>query len=637
MPDYIDEALGPEGRLSKLLEGYESRQGQLDLARAVDATFSAGGHLMAEAPCGIGKSLAYLVPAVHHALASERKVVIATANIVLQEQLISKDLPVLAQAMPEPFKFALIKGRGNYLCPARLLESQAKPDLFMRADDRIQLEKIKAWAKGTQAGDKSELDFEPKYQVWGPVCGDTEDCDGERCGAVNCFSNKAHALANKAHVIVCNYHVLFSDLVTGGALLPEYKLLVCDEGHEMAEIARRFFGFEVTDRAVKRIADMLRAQKLADEARALEDASGTFFQSAKAYAESPTYKARIRHRGFADGFPLLDCIRIAARELRAAGADESEDERKKFERRVRQAETLAARIEDLLTLGNKNFVYCAELQKKKGGWPKLVGMPVLLGGYLSKPIFENLDAVVMTSATLTADRAFDYIREEVGAPATAEFIAESPFDFKSQCLLILPEMLNDPNGRGFGEEVAEKFAEVIEAADGRTMGLFTSYKVMHQVYERIRESRFKVLVQGDQPRLKLIEEFKANIGSVLLGTASFWTGVDIPGEALSCLVIDKLPFNQVDDPVMDLRSSTDDQWFKKWSLPKAVLDLRQGFGRLIRRKTDRGVVVVFDSRLVKKGYGKTFLRSLPRCPIARKMETIKKFLGGDRLELLRPS
>lgn len=633
MSDYLQDIFGADGLFARRFAGYETRPGQVALARAVDDAFAAGEHLLAEGPCGTGKGMSYLVPSVRHAVTRGKKVIVATANIALQEQLVGKDLPLLREILPEPFTFALMKGKNNYACSDRLYAGQVG-NLFsdsVASEDQEQYAAILAWARETETGDVSELSFKPRPSLWRKLCGDAEECDGDRCRKTECFAFKARQAAREAQIVVCNYHLLFSHLQVRAAtgmdlILPPFDLAVCDEGHEMAEIARDFFGFRVTEFALRRLVRPLVRAGALDLGARIREAAEVFFRSVREYGRSPRHKARIKERSFVEGRPVLAALDAHQRywsARRDAAADD--EEARDIARRLARGESLRERLDAALRLEDENFVYWVEEDDQ--GRATLSGKPIDVAPYLREELFGATESVAVTSATLATGGNFDFIRDQIGLEGNRELVVESPFDFREQVLLVVPEMACEPNDPSFPEEVAGEFGEILDLVGGRTLGLFTSYRNLHAVYDRIAGNGHRILVQGERPRTQLVQDFKEDVASVLIGTASFWTGIDVPGESLTCLVIDRLPFPTPDDPVMDAVCERDKRWFARQSIPRAVIALRQGFGRLIRSRRDRGVVVVFDRRLVEKPYGKVFLRSLPDCRRSRQLESIARFLG----------
>lgn len=650
-PSYVDEALGPGGHLSRVLPAFEARAGQRALARAVDGALRDKAHLLAEAPCGTGKGQGYLVPAIHHALERRKKVVVVTANINLQEQLARSDLPLLRRALPTPFTSALAKGRSNWLCTEAFEEHDGTS-----RDPRWS--QVVEWAETTSTGDVAELPFEP-----GPLrrlfTVSAEDCMGKACPSVEtCFAAKAKEQWAKADVIVTNYHLFLLDLVIRGqdpeaeGALPPWDVAVLDEAHELADIARELLGWRATRGSVDQVAQALGGREGVDSELA-EDlrAEGTaFFSELLDLRLSDDYRARLRRPGEVDGARLAELLSAAAGKLTAEVEGAEPRRRERLRRGARQAERLAARVRQATALADPDRrAYSVELEGEEGRrraelccrliWPADVLRPLLF----SPPG----RSVVLTSATLAVDGSFDYLVREVGADrdlpggrveAARELVVPSPFDFERQCLLAVPRGGPDPRERERHEQwVAERLVEVARLSRGRLLGLFSSWRGLKVAAEAMRRARGPawgaVLVQGEDSRPRLVERLRKEVGAVLLGTDSFWQGVDVPGEALSVVVVDRLPFASPDDPVLD---AVDAQLargaFAEWSLPRAIVKLRQGHGRLIRGKGDRGAVVVLDDRVLTKGYGRQFLRALPRSPLTRDLADVANFLDGGKID-----
>jgi len=637
MSAYINEVFDPGGCLSQHLDEYESRPGQVQLATTVDRAFSSDEHVLVEGPPGSGKSIGALVPAVYHAVNCHKRVLVVTASILLQEQLVNKDLPFLEKALPWEYSFALVKGRSNYLCPDRLREDMVErmetgtPD----AEQGDHFRAICEWSKVTSTGDVSELPFTPHPGVWRRVCGDGDECDGQRCEESACYVWKAREAAHKADIVVCNYHLLFSHLKVRADLgrdmiLPPFDLAILDEGHAMADIARDFFGYRVTEFAIRRLGRALIREGQRDLAKEIRNASRTFFAAARKYKDSDQYHARIRDVNFIPGDRILAALKShqVFWKVRKASAT-SDDQARRVARRLALGQSVKQRLSDVLKLKDKNCVYW--IDEDDQGRLALAGKPVDVAGYLNRELFDRTQSAVVTSATLTTGgRNFGFIRNQIGLHTGQECVVQSPFNFPEQALLVIPEMATDPASPSFTGEIALETTRILDMIGGKCLGLFTSYKNMHAVHERIAGNGHRILMQGEQPRSTLVKIFKEDLHSVLLGTTSFWTGVDIPGEALTCLLIDKLPFPTPDDPIMDVLREQDPQHFIKHFIPRAVIALRQGFGRLIRTRSDVGVVVIFDTRILSKPYGKIFLRSLPDCRTSRQVDSIRRFLGQAR-------
>jgi ATP-dependent DNA helicase DinG len=635
MTDHLNEVFGAGGLLARRFPGYEAREGQVALARTVDLAMRDGRHALGEGPCGTGKGVAYGVPAVWHAHHRKKRVVIATANIALQEQLIRKDLPLLASVLPWPFTFALLKGRNNYLCIDATAEAEARGELagMMRDDLDQKMDEIRAWAAATATGDVSELSFVPAPIVWSRFSVGSDDCKGDACPFRDrCFSERAKATAAEADIVVTNFHLLFAHLAlrreTGMDLvLPPFDLLLLDEAHELADVARDFFGFKVSERSVTRLARFAERRRNEPLAAWLRRDAEELFADLAAVARSPGYRCRLRKPDFVSPAGVLGALAEVARIAGAIADDEGLEPAERAEGRNvrRQAQTVAAHIVEGTTLSDPNKVYWIELDPK--GRARLGAKPVEVAELLREELFERTESVTLVSATLTTAGTFDFVRAEVGVPDGAiEVVAESPFDFRRQALLIVPDGLPDPREPDYIEAAADAVQKVIDHCDGRTLGLFTSYRNMNAVHERVSGNGHRVMRQGDMPRSELTRLFKEDVGSVLLKTESFWTGIDVPGEALTGLVIDKLPFPNMDDPIIDAICARDRQAFGNYLVPRAIIMLRQGVGRLIRSQSDIGVVVILDRRIADKAYGKRFLRSLPNMLTSRSLESIPRFL-----------
>jgi ATP-dependent DNA helicase DinG len=633
MGEYIDTVFGPNGILARRFQGYTPRHGQIKLVRAVDRAIEGNAHLMAEAPTGTGKSIAYLVPAIQHAVKHDKRVLVVTGNIARQEQLVSKDLPFLAEVLPWSFTYSLLKGRQNYLCPSRLHEQEAEPYLDEPDEpfDADLYQAIVTWAEDTETGDKSELPFEPPARLWRRFSIASEDCKGNECRFRDqCFAARAKARAEQAMVVIANYHLLFLHLhlreITGRDLiLPPFDIAICDEGHKMADIAREFFGFRITAGSVRWAGRLLTRIGRIGLATALEAAASVFFEALDAYAHSDDYDRRLRVPGAVPHQPLRTLLVDTFHAYQEGMDDASDpDARAELTRGMARAMALAIQLDAAIGLTDKGSVCFLEGMAKGG--VALASKVVDVSERLRKLFFDATPSVIVTSATLTTGGSFGHARRELGVRDARELVVESPFDFEKQALLIVPEGLPSPQDPTFIDAVADTVAQVIELAEGRTLGLFTSYRNMNAAYERLSNCGYRVLRQGDAPRTQLIEAFRKDVRSVLLGTESFWAGVDVPGESLSCVIIDRLPFPPPDDPVLDAVSERDPDWFQDFSLPRAIIAFKQGFGRLIRSQLDRGVVVVLDERLVTKRYGKKFIRSLPYTLKSRRLAHVRHFL-----------
>jgi ATP-dependent DNA helicase DinG len=621
----IDDVFGPDGLLDRKSRGYEPRPGQVEMARAVERAIAEKHHLTIEAPCGIGKTYAYLVPAIEHAIATDTRVVVCTANIALQEQIYEKDLPALAKILPRKFTYALIKGINNYLCLDRYRETveEIAPITFDRKELR-HWEKIRAWADETKTGDLSDLSFEPEASVWNKVNGASELCNGSECRFYNdCYAMDARRKLRGAQVIITNYHLFFAHLRVrslggGDVLLPPATTVICDEAQDMADIARDFFGARLSPFSMGTLVRGANYLRRGGTAERLRQASRLFFTQVRDVADR-----RLRTPYWISADSLLKTVGEYAEELKEAKRDaEDEEEKDKLAKFSMAAQGYVETLRHFLTLEEKNCVYWVEKDAKTA---RLQSRVIDVSPVLDEQLFKATPTVILTSATLTANGEFGFVKRETGGASAREVRVGSPFDFREQAALVIPRMKAQPNDPAFATEMSGHLNRIIKHLGGRTMCLFTSYKNLVACAEAAEATGVRILRQGGEPRSKLLKEFRKDEGTALFATSSFWQGVDIPGEALSCLTIDKIPFMNPSDPLLEAMQERDPESFTNYSLPKAILDLRQGFGRLIRRRSDRGVVVIFDNRLFTKSYGGEVLASLPDCPVHRDLDALEKF------------
>lgn len=630
----VRAVFAPGGPLSGGNPAYEVRPGQVKLAEAVWSALEGGSHLIAEGPCGIGKSKAYGVPASYFA-SQGKKVLIVTASIALQEQLVTKDLPDLARELPWAFTFALLKGRSNYACKVQLegdFDSLAIDHEYER-----ELEDVLTWTKSTEFGDRSELPFKPTDAVWSLVSTTSDECPGSKCAlSEECFAMQAKNRAAASGIIVTNYHMFFLDRALGGQILPAVDAVIFDEAHEAADVARDTLGFRLSRATFNRIAKRAERRGRAFNGKAIRAAADDFFGRLLELAESPVYKsAKILRDDTLDvaGPALFDA---AAKLRRAVRAYLAADLASPI---ASQANRACDSLVSSLNLDDENMVYFLETAEHTSSRVKsasLVARYVHPGTALRGLLWGSYPTVVAVSATLTTDNGFEYARQELGADdpslGVRELIVESPFDFARNSILVVPPSteLPEPNAPEFLDVATRKLIETIDACDGRTLGLFTSNRAMRHAADRVRRhfgDRFRVLCQGDAPITSLVREFKSDRSSVLLGVSSLWTGVDVPGDSLSAVVIDRLPFAPPDDPIsIRLSETLGARAFGKHTVPRSILTVRQGVGRLIRTSTDVGAVVLLDRRLTSKGYGSRFLRSLPPMRRVASTREIRPFL-----------
>jgi ATP-dependent DNA helicase DinG len=714
--DEVSAALAPGGAISRSHGAYEDRPGQRELARAVAAAYNTGGIALAEAGTGTGKSIAYLLPAVLWAVRNRERTVISTNTINLQEQLVTKDLPFLRVALNLPFRFALVKGRHNYISIRRArLAAMTAPALFEDAETR-EIQALLEWTETTADGSIQELPFDPSPDVWDEVVSDPDACLRTRCPHFDsCFFQRARRDAAAADILVVNHHLLFSDVAVrraqdnygGMAVLPAYQRVILDEAHNLEDAATAHLGARVTRRGVARALSRLERrgkgllpalegalhaaddpggqQARSDIARklrpAVDDARERFrvlFDMLESLADS-TSDGVVRlgegfteHEGWRtgpgaaveDALMALDLLANGLRRVRGLIQDDEE-----------RAETMHERVLELnagmlriaavaqslrVALGvpdpDQPLVQWIERRGGKGREPaiSISAAPIEVGAILRESLFERVSTVVLTSATLATRSGFSFIRERLGlddSPRLTEGVYESSFDFASQALLTLPTDLPVPGGDSdsrYDAATAQIAEDLARITDGGIFLLFTSYRSLREVGQMLRArgaaARWPLFVQGEAPRAQILRDFTRSGRGILLGVTSFWEGVDVPGEPLRGLVITRIPFRVPTEPLTAARIEAIDRnggnSFRDYMLPTAALRLKQGFGRLIRSASDRGVVVLMDRRAIDRPYGRYLLASLPpvdrlALPWAELQPAIRDFYAQARAPLAR--
>jgi Rad3-related DNA helicase/DNA polymerase III epsilon subunit-like protein len=661
-PRAISALLGPDGPMAGLLEDYELRESQLQMSLAVAQLYARGGRLLVEAGPGTGKSLAYLLPAVHHAVASGERVVIATNTITLQEQLFSKDIPFMRSWLPFDFKASLLKGRANYVSLRRWNRYLNAPS--RRADGGWFHEELSfklrmlVWLAQTHNGDRAEIKLNGFEELfWLRAASTPDDCLAAHCEnykTQRCFYWNSRRAAQDADVIVTNHALLLADALAGGSVLPPHEHLVVDEAHQLEETAVDALTLRVgEEELLESIDGTLTWFKAAvgppDEAVRTSAADcrlavTDFFREARAIIRARQPEVPLRPSR--DDPVILDAISRGLPDISQLAALASGLAEQATALRVAlddagarlplEANPYAERELDLFKAqlkGRADLVVQALLQphperlywigtERRSGRPVLHAAPTAAGRELQARAFQGKATVVFTSATLAVADSFAYFKRGVGleALATHEMVLASPFDYLSQALLCLPTDLRDLTDPAFLDQVTEVVAEIAEAIGGRTLVLFTSHQQLRDVADRLRtrtaRGGLSVLAQNlDGTRRQLLAQFQERPRSILLGSSSFWEGIDVPGDALSCVVIVRLPFRVPSDPLQLARSASLADPFGQLALPEAVLRLKQGFGRLIRRQTDRGAVVLMDHRIANRTYGAAFLDALPRAAV----------------------
>lgn len=626
LPDFdeialtVDDILGEGGRLSDIFPGYRPRPQQIELARAVMSAIEDEEDLLGDAPTGVGKSLAYLIPAAIAAQARELRVLVATSTISLQSQLLRKDLPLVARLIPGT-TFGVLKGVSNYACARRL--DQAGQLAIDGVSEEVS--RLVDWAGSTQTGDREELDWLPSREAWSRVSVDSSSCRGRNCAAADrCWSRAARSRAVKSTITVTNYAMLFRLAARSPSLLGRFHVLVCDEAHHMAELARDAFGFRLTAGRLKHAARHLPQVGdwgvLRDQvARSADELFDRLPDEVAAQRKRRTAKERVVEAGCVgqDGRAermdqALQGLAAAYETMVEAAAGDIERQTDLENARV-QTLDLAAELTVAVTC-RPGWVYYIETEKS----PALCASLLDPSTAIADLVFAEMRSSIQVSATLaTGDGRdpFGFAARESGALQARRLAVQSPFDFRGKVALLVPRAheVPDPREEDFVERAVDYLAHVIDFVGGSTLALFTSYRVLEAARDRLRGcTPYRLLVQGEASREHLMQEFATDVESVLLGTSSFWTGVDVPGEALRCVVMDKFPFPSPSQPVVDAISELDPESFTNYSVPLAVRQFRQGFGRLVRREDDRGLVVCMDRRIRTKRYGGAFRRTLPK-------------------------
>jgi ATP-dependent DNA helicase DinG len=642
----IGAIFSKDGLLSKA-KNFEFRPEQREMAVAVAKTLEEERHLVVEAGTGVGKSLAYLVPAVLFALEQHKKAIVSTHTINLQEQLIHKDIPILKKILPVEFEAALLKGRQNYLCPRRLERALQQGNELFTTTEQAELTRLADWARTTRDGSLSDLALEPDPKVWAQISSEPHICTAKTCGqGADCFYQQARKRVLSADVIVINHTLLFMLLGSpdeqqereSGFLFPN-DFIIFDEAHTLEQTASRQVGIGVSEyglrstiqrlynaRTKKGLFTFIRDATGVKLAASLIDDVDFFFRSVEGRCDFKKGREfRVREPDLVAGTITSRLVALQARI--AEGAKQTDDEFLKAElqdlgRRIRDARD---GIDIFLTQSANEHVYWVERTGKTAKFLSLNAAPIDIAPVLRRMLFREDCSSVMTSATLAVGRPdLAYFRKRIGAGDAAPLQLGSPFNFPKQMKIFIVQKMPDPRDATYEEALEHWIAHFVEETDGRAFVLFTNYRAMLQVAAQMgkffAKKGMNLLVQGaGLPRSLLLEQFKTTPRSVLFGTDSFWMGVDVPGEALSNVIITRLPFAVPDHPLIEAKlefiEARGGDAFTEYSLPEAILKMRQGVGRLIRTKSDKGIIVILDNRIVTKPYGRAFLSALPKCPV----------------------
>ncbi len=638
--------LGPGGPIAAAHPQYEHRPGQVEMAQAVAEAIDSRHHLCVEAGTGTGKTLAYLLPCIF----GGKRVIISTGTKNLQEQIFFKDIPFLEKALGRKLSVSYLKGRSNYLCLKKLAEIGNEEYLFSRHDPEY-LETIEAWAKVTETGDRAELkDLPDELVLWHHLDARRETCTGQKCPDFNaCFVTRVRQRALESDIVIVNHHLFFADLALRqgdfGSVLPDYSVVVFDEAHELEDIVAQYFGIMVSSYRLDELArDTTKALSesgavsrfLQDQVAKLGVCSGDFFGAFRGKeGRFPLRELgdgremrRGPQRGDAPGeeYHRLRSV-LSVIETSLKSLPNQSDVLESLQRRSLE---LHDDLVEIMESDSSERVYWYDV---RGRGVFLWASPIRVAPILADRLFACVDTAILTSATLSTGGDFRFIRSRLGLDDCAELILESHFDFAHQAIFYVPDDIPEPREAGWVERACAELEQILDASRGRAFVLFTSYAQMEMVSRSLQPLLpYPVFVQGEKSKSGLLDAFRRTPHAVLFATASFWQGVDVQGEQLSCVVIDKLPFSVPSDPVVAARirhlNETGGNAFYDYQIPEAVILLKQGLGRLIRSRSDRGILALLDKRILTRSYGRTFLTSLPPAPLTRDLTELRNFLAG---------
>ena len=675
----IDEAAGyldDGGALSQNVEDYEARPQQIDFLKAVCSSFNKDNITIAEAGTGVGKSFAYLIPAFKWAEKNKERVIISTGTINLQHQLLEKDIPVIQKLLGTKLKAVLVKGRQNYLCLLRFNDRLQEAGLF---DNEADFKAIEKWLEVTKTGERSDLSFFPTWELWSDICSESESCLGIKCPYRDkCFVIKSRKEATGASIIVVNHHLLFSDMearmeddFNGTSILPNYSRVIFDEAHNLENAATSYFSqsvnkgyiLKVMHQIYRRVKDRIFGiyrfwsyyteqktklesipQQIAVIISRTDDLEKVIQANVLMNDNSPVLDMRSDSINASDIYEAVGNLRNEVNDLFNIITDIHEelskmpDKEVKNDKRMYETSIVKNKLSGIISMLNDfiaNQETCINYIEKGKKYSSLFIAPLSVSETLREIIFNRLSNVVLVSATLSVNKSFEFYATRIGLHdvdrPVARFIFDSPFEYKKNVLLSIPSDLPEPKSADYSQKLSDLIKNVLIISEGKGLVLFTSYSMLKTVYDLVRDdfsnAGITLFKQGDDDNKKLLGNFFINKNSVLFATDSFWEGVDVPGESLSVLIICRLPFKVPSDPVikarMELIEKNGGNSFLEYSLPEAVIKLRQGFGRLIRRKSDRGVILITDTRILSKFYGKIFFNSLP--------ETRRDITSSDRI------
>jgi ATP-dependent DNA helicase DinG len=651
------------GLLSRYLEGYHARPQQLEMVQAVEEAIEGPRNLIVEAGTGVGKSLAYLVPFINWAVRENKRVVVSTYTKALQNQLFVKDLPFLKRVLGQEFRYAICMGSENYVC-VRKAQRNSTLDLFGSRKRKSEAEKIMSWISGTGTGLVTDMDFVPDGSVWFLFARESDICLGKKCPCADrCFYRKARQEQSESHVLVTNHSLLFTDLVSEARVLPEFQGLVLDEAHTLEDVATGHFGKQASDTGLEYLIDGVYSllsriagshrksgenfrEKVSEAkkyVKALKSSSDRFFGEAGKIFGNETGVFGFNRDLFIHE-DLSKPLAAVAFSLTALGRELDDDEdRGAAHAYAERCNRYCEAVDFIFGHEGDRYVYWAEIQeRRKEKSYSFHAAPIDISSEMKEYLFARVCPVILTSATLVSAAGgrpdFGFIKDRLGIDDPLELALDSPFDYKNNVLMYIPGGMADPNRQfdTFKRQVFESIAGIYDIMGGRIFALFTSYEMLNWTADVMRKERgdIQILKQGDLPRYVLLDVFKKNRDCVLLGTSTFWQGVDVPGSSLECVIITKLPFSVPSDPINAARIDSIKEKgrnpFMEYQLPQAVIMFKQGFGRLIRGHSDRGVVAVLDPRVRTRQYGAEFLKALPECRHTDSLEDVKGFFRSNQ-------
>ncbi|MFC1548753.1 ATP-dependent DNA helicase [Candidatus Omnitrophota bacterium] len=650
-----------DGTVSRHLQGYEVRPQQLEMVQAVEEAIEGSRNLIVEAGTGVGKSLAYLVPFINWAVREDKRVVVSTYTKALQNQLFVKDLPFLSRVLENDFRYAICMGSENYVC-LRKAQRNSTVDLFEYKNRKRQAEKVIRWISETETGLVTDMDFVPDRSVWSRFARESDMCLGKKCPyEKRCFYRIARQEQMGSHILVTNHSLLFTDLMSEARVLPEFHGLVLDEAHTLEDVATGHFGKEASSAGLKYLLEGVSAlvfgrlktdpgakgnagEEVEEVKRwvgELKKSSDKFFSEAeKIFGDKDRVAGFSREQFFHEDMsrPLVGLsMSLMTLSRNLTEPEDRETAHAYAERCNRYAEAL----DFIFDHESGEYVYWVDIKKWKTGTNYFFhAAPINISGQMREFLFEKVCPVVLTSATLVSSSSgrsdFSFIEHRLGIDDPLELALDSPFDYHNNVLMYVPGNIADPNKDFdvFKRQVLDNIIKIYDIMGGRIFALFTSYEMLNWAASAIGEERkdIDILKQGDLPRYVLLDVFKKDKNSILLGTTTFWQGVDVPGSSLECVIITKLPFSVPSDPInaARIRSIQDEGQnpFLEYQLPQAIIMFKQGFGRLIRGHSDRGIVAVLDPRVKTRYYGKKFLNSLPDCRQTDNIDDISSFFGA---------